>query len=116
MFQKSLNIDNFKSLKTDQLVNAGKRGFGKVVKSNAQVIAEVFYTPKGYRAEIHFISPIDLWDAQQALKLQGIADNTPEGDLFDTNFETVLAAMHFITRRLKRLGWSPITKWEEAIS
>lgn len=116
VFQKSLTISNFKSLKNDLLPTAGKRGAGKAVKSNAQVIAEVYYTPKGYRSEIHFISPVEVWDEQQASKLLGIDDKFPEGDLFDSNFDTILAAMHFITRRLKRLGWSPVSKWEEAIS
>lgn len=110
-FQKKLSIDNFKE--TSNLSQAGKSNCGKSVKELASVITEVFYTPKGFRCDVTMLSPVYAWDFLQACRMFGIAEATPDGDLQDKNFETMLAAMHFITRRLRRLGWDPLDGWHD---
>lgn len=111
IFQKKLTIANFKALKTAALAQAGKPNIGKRVREMAEMITEVFYTPKGYRIEVHAISPVPLWDENQMIKIEGQSEAQPEGDICEKNFDSQLAAMHFITRRFKRLGWEPVGKW-----
>ena len=111
VFQKKLAISNFKALRGSALSEAGKPNIGKIVRELAEMIAEVYYTPKGYRVEMHAISPVPLWDEAQMNKIEGITAELPEGDLMEKNFDSMLAAMHFITRRLKKLGWDPLGKW-----
>lgn len=113
IFQKKLTISNFKALKTASLPQAGKPNIGKRVREMAEMIAEVLYTPRGYRVEVHAISPVDLWDEQQMSKIEGQSEEQPEGDIMEKNFDSQLAAMHFITRRFKRLGWEPVGKWQD---
>jgi len=111
IFQKKLTIANFKTVKASALAQAGRTNVGKTVREVAEMIAEVYYTPRGYRIEVHAISPVPLWDESQMVRLEGCSDECPEGDLVEKNFESQLAAMHFITRRFKKLGWDPVGKW-----
>ena len=111
IFQKKLTLANFKAVKAGALAQAGKPNTGKAVREMAEMIAEVYYTPRGYRIEVHAISPVPLWDDNQMSKIEGYTDELPEGDLLEKNFDSQLAAMHFITRRFKRLGWNPVGKW-----
>jgi len=112
-FEKKLMIENFRELKATSLNQAGKPNVGKAVKETATVTTEVFYTPAGFRCEVFMVSPIYAWDFNQACRIEGIGESHPEGDLQDKNFETALAAMHFITRRLRRLGWDPVDNWHD---
>lgn len=112
-FVKKLTIDNFKELKAANLHQAGKGNAGKTIKETATIVAEAFYTPKGFRCEVLMHSPIYAWDFDHACRIEGIGVATPDGDLVDKNFETILAAMHFITRRLRRLGWEPVNAWHD---
>src|SRR5271157_217710 len=112
-FQKKLTVENFKEVKASNLNQAGRANVGKQIKETATITAEVFYTPKGFRCEVLMLSPVFAWDFNQACRIEGICDTTPDGDLQDKNFETMLAAMHFVTRRLRRLGWDPLDNWHD---
>ncbi len=113
-FQKKISINNFKLINEDNLRNAEQEK-GKSLTEEAMLVAEVFYTPKGYRGEIHEGNPIRVWDSEQADRIFGISKDRPDGDLCEKNFATELAAMHFLTRRLKKLGWEPLSdSWLES--
>lgn len=112
LFQKQVTINNFKLVNLADLDKAGKSVEGELLTEEALILAEVFYTPKGYRGEIHAENPIRTWDLDHAKRLLGISNEFPEGDLKEKNFETALAAMQFLTKRLKRLGWEPLTNWQ----
>lgn len=111
-FHKKVTIDNFKELKVSSLHLAEKGNSGKAVRETATVTAEVFYTPKGFRCEAE-LPDLFTWDFSQACRIIGISEALPDGDLLDKNFETMLAAMHFITRRLRKLGWEPQDNWHD---
>jgi len=111
VFQKRLTIQNFRSIESSDLSQAGKNKKGKLIKKDAGLLAQVFYSPRGFCCELDQLSPIDVWDSEQYCRIEGISDKTPEGDLLDHTFDTMLAAMHFITRRLKKLGWEPLDTW-----
>ena len=86
---------------------------GKIVKKDAGLIVQTFYTPRGFCCEVALLSPVDVWDSEQYCRIEGVGEKTPEGDLLDHTFDTMLAAMHFITRRLKKLGWEPLDAWSD---
>jgi hypothetical protein len=111
-FEKKVTVQNFKSIRTDLLLKSDNLS-GKGIKELAELVVEVFFTPKGYRAEAHLISPIIVWDFEQTCKIKGITESNPEGDLTDKNFPSELSAMHFITRRLSKLNWEPTGVWED---
>jgi len=111
IFQKKVVIDNFRVVRRDQLKLDDLSG--RAVKEIAEIIAEVYYTPKGYRTELHFISPLVIWDFEQMCKLNGVSDKNPDGDLSEKNFSTELSAMHFLTKRLGKLGWKPTDGWRD---
>ncbi|RJR08376.1 hypothetical protein C4588_05595, partial [Candidatus Parcubacteria bacterium] len=67
----------------------------------------------GHGLSVQFISPLMVWDFEQACKINGISETNPEGDLTDKNFPTELSAMHFITRRLSKLNWEPVGVWND---
>ena len=110
-FQKKITVENFKIIKAANLGDAGKPNFGRSFRELAEVIVEIYYTPRGYCADLCEISPLHLWDFDQFCKIQGISEEYPEGDLQEMNFDTMRSAMHFITGRFKELGWSPDGKW-----
>lgn len=111
-FEKKVTVQNFKTIRTDLLLKSDNLS-GKAVKELAELVVEVFFTPKGYRADVHLISPIIVWDFEQTCKIKGITESNPEGDLTDKNFPSELSAMHFISRRIQKLGWSPVGPWGE---
>jgi hypothetical protein len=111
LFTKNITISNFRLVDGENLENPNKFEQGKPLTEEALIVAEVFYAPKGFRAEIHAESPLHVWDEEHAKRLFGISEENPNGDLREKNFETALAAMHFLTRRLKRLGWDPLDSW-----
>lgn len=111
-FKKRIIIQNFKVIKTEQLLRSDNLT-GKSLKEVATVEVEIFFTPKGFRIEIHLISPMLVWDFEQTCKIKGITESNPEGDLTDENFDTELSAMHFITRRLSKLGWEAEGVWTD---
>jgi len=111
-FEKKLAIQNFKSVKTEQLLKSDTLS-GKAIKELVEIVVEVLFTPRGYRVDTQLLSPMIVWDFEHTCKLKGITETNPEGDLTDKNFPTELAAMHFVTRRLSTLGWKPINVWEE---
>ena len=110
VFQKNITIQNFKLLPPSDLSNAGKKK-GVSIYKEAELVVQVFYTPKGFCCEVGHVVPLDVWDSEQYCRIEGVSDKTPEGDLLDHTFDTLLAAMHFITRRLKKLGWQPLDVW-----
>lgn len=110
-FEKLLTIENFRLAKKEVLARNAKLT-GKSVRETVTIIVEVIFTPRGYRVEIQLDSPLIVWDFEQACKLKGITETNPEGDLIDKNFPTELSAMHFITRRLSKLGWAAVNSWE----
>jgi len=114
IFRKKLAIDNFRLITEKEFQAAGKSCKGKQLKQDAELIAQVFYTPRGYCCEIEHFSPLDIWSSEQFCRIEAISDSSPEGDLIENYFDTKLAAMHFITRRLKRLGWEPLDNWHSA--
>jgi len=114
IFRKKITIQNFKLIDTDNMNYVEKTNKGKLFKKDSELVAQVFYTPKGYVCEVEQFTPLDTWDSEQYCKIEGVSDESPEGDLLDKNFDTLLAAMHFITRRLKRLGWEPLDGWCDA--
>jgi len=111
-FEKKIIIQNFKAIRTDLLLKTDNLS-GKNVKELASIIVEIFFTPRGYRADIQLVSPIIVWDFEQTCEIKGISESNPEGDLTDKNFASELAAMHFVTRRLSKLGWQPSGVWED---
>jgi len=111
LFSKNLTINNFRLVDEKVLKDPSILNEGKPLVEEALIVAEVFYAPKGFRAEIHVESPLHVWDEENSRRLFGMSNDNPNGDLREKNFETSLAAMHFLTRRLKRLGWSPIDNW-----
>lgn len=111
IFRKTVAIENFRLVKDNEINEAGKTIKGKVFKTDAELVAQVYYTPRGYSCEIEYFSPIDAWNSELFCRIEGINEESPEGDLPEKYFETKLAAMHFITRRLKRLGWDPLDGW-----
>ena len=112
IFKKKITIQNFKTVKTDVLLKTDNFT-GKSVKELTEIAVEIFFTPRGYRVDIHLLSPIIVWDFGQMCDIKGITENNPEGDLTDKNFNSELAAMHFATRRLAKLGWEPNEAWED---
>ena len=110
-FQKKIAIENFCLLKVSDLKEAGKPNIGKKLKEIAEIIVEIFYTPKGYCIDICEIAPLHIWDFDQMCKIQGISEDHPEGDLQEMYFSTMKSAMHFVTGRLKTLGWAPDGNW-----
>jgi hypothetical protein len=113
IFRKSLTIQNFRILNPSEFDQIQEKK-GKCLKQDAELVVQVFYSPRGYCCEIEQLSPIDTWDAEQYCRIEGINEENPEGDLLDHNFDTILAAMHFITRRLKKLGWDPLDAWSDS--
>lgn len=111
-FEKKITIQNLKLIKEDQLLKSDSLT-GKAVRETAEIEVEIFFTPRGFRIEIHLNSPMLVWDFEQTCKIKGITESNPEGDLTDKNFATELSAMHFITRRLSKLGWEAIGVWED---
>ena len=114
IFHREVKVNNFKLIPADMMADAGKTEFGDSLVEEAVVIAEVFYTPKGYRGEIHEDSPIRVWDEGLSKRLHGVSKDRPDGDLAEKNFDTALAAMHFLTRRLRKLGWEPLEAWHDS--
>jgi len=88
----------------------------KIKKGNhteiGEIVCEVYYTPRGWRGDIHLMSPIDIWDADHVQKLYGVRPNELRGDLYEKIFESTVPAMQYMTKRLKTLGWEPIDTWE----
>ena len=113
-FRKNIIIQNFKIASAANLDQIEKKIKGKNFKTEAEIVAQVFYTPRGFCCEIEVFSPLDTWDAEQYCRIEGINEDSPEGALLDKNFDTILAAQHFITRRLKRLGWEPEGDWSSS--
>lgn len=112
IFKKNLTIQNFKVLNPSNFDQIGEKK-GKSLKRDAEIVVQVFYTPRGFCCEVDPLSPIDIWDLEQYCRIEGINEENPGGDLLDYNFDTILAAMHFITRRLKKLGWEPLDAWSD---
>lgn len=112
VFTRQTTVKNFRQIKPELLPLAGRSRKGRQYSELAELIAEVYFTPMGYRAEIHFITSMEVWDKEHADKVMGICQETPFGDLDRKNFETPTAAMQFVTRRLKKLGWDPVGRWE----
>ena len=110
-FQKKITVENFKIIKAANLKDAGKPNFGRSFREVAEIIVEIYYTPRGYCVDVCEIAPLHLWDFDQFCKIQGISDEHPEGDLQEMNFNTMKSAMHFITGRFKEMGWTPDGKW-----
>jgi len=80
----------------------------------AQLIAEVCYTPRGWRIDLHQLNefPIHVWDEEHTKKLYGITAANPDGSMRNANYLTMRAAMQAITRKLKQLGWEPEDEWQ----
>lgn len=114
VFQKSLTVQNFRLLASSDLEQSGKKK-GRALKKDAGLVAQVFYTPRGFCCELEPLSPVDVWDSEHYCRIEGITEKTPDGDLSDHSFDTMLAAMHFITRRLKKLGWEPLDTWTDGL-
>lgn len=110
IFSKSITLDNFKIASLKDL-GGSKRPKGRPFKKEAELIAQVFYTPRGFSCGVEHFSPIDVWSGEQFCRIEGVNEESPEGDLNEKYFDTKLAAMHFITKRLKRLGWDPMDSW-----
>ena len=113
IFQKSLIVDNFKAIKPNALKELTNLEAGKAVRELAEISAEVHFTPRGYRVAIDEISPVPIWNFESWSKICGISEDIPEGDIEEMNFDTLKAAQHFFTRRLKQLGWKPYDKWTD---
>lgn len=77
-----------------------------------EIVCEVFYTPRGWRGDIHLMSPIDIWDPGHVQQLYGVKADRLRGDLYEKSFESAVPAMQYMTKRLKTLGWEPIDTWE----
>jgi hypothetical protein len=113
-FHREIQINNFKLVTEKDLSEAGKTEFGEPLVEEALLTAEVFYTPKGYRGEIHEESPVQVWDNEHYRRIKAISEDKPNGALAEKNFETPLAVMHYLTRHLKKLGWEPLDAWHES--
>ena len=113
IFRKSITVENFRLVPKEALT-AGSSNKGKALKKDAELIAQVYYTPRGFACEIEHFNPLDTWNVEQFCRIEGINEETPEGDLAEKYFDTKLASMHFITRRLKKLGWDPLDNWHDA--
>jgi hypothetical protein len=113
IFRKKVTVSNFKIATAAHLEQPNKKIRGKNYKTEAEIVAQVFYTPRGFCCEVELFSPLDTWDTEQYCRIEGINEESPEGDLLDKNFDTILAAQHFVTRRLKRLGWEPLGDWSQ---
>jgi hypothetical protein len=111
-FEKKITVQNFKAVKTDTLLKSDYLT-GKGIKELAKIVVEIFFTPRGYLVDVELVSPVIVWDFEQACKIKGITESNPDGELADQSFASELAAMHFITRRLSKLGWEPNGVWEE---
>jgi len=110
LFYKEFQVNNFVAcVFKDERVSLKK----KTPRQLAQIIAEVYFTPRGWRVEVHQLTehPIHTWDEKHACKLYGMTDELPEGDLREMNFKTLRGGMQFITKRLKSLGWEPEDDW-----
>jgi hypothetical protein len=110
IFRKDLKVKNVKIVSKEDLQKEDLQS-GKTLKQEAELIAQVFYTPRGYSCELIYCSPVDTWDFDLFCRIEGISEEIPEGDLTEKHFDTTMAAMHFITRRLNRLGWDSLGKW-----
>lgn len=113
LFKKDITIQNFRLLDPADFSTTKTTTAGKPLKIESGLIAQVYYTPRGYSCEVDPINPLDVWDAEHYCRVEGINEKSPDGDLQDYYFDTMLAAMHFITRRLKKLGWDPIDSWSD---
>jgi len=110
LFYKEFQISNFVAA---DFKNGRATPKKKTPRQLAQIIAEVYYTPRGWRVEAHQLNehPIYVWDETHSKKLYGITDALPDGDLREMNFKTLRGGMQFITKRLKGLGWKPEDDW-----
>ena len=112
-FYKTIKVNNFRIIDRSLFNDVQSLTEGDSFSEEVILLAEVFYTPKGYRGVLHEDFPLAIWDADHAKRLYGITKDKPEGDLEEKNFDTSLAAMHFLTRRLKKLGWEPLDSWHK---
>jgi hypothetical protein len=113
IFRKKIIVDNFLLLTKEEIAE-DSLDKAKPLKKEAELVAQIHYTPRGYFCEVEQFSPMDVWNEDLFCKIEGINDGSPEGDLSEKFFDTKLASMHFITRRLKRLGWDPLDGWHNS--
>lgn len=110
LFYKELQVNNFAAaeFKGDRVLPKKR-----TPRQLAQIIAEVYFTPRGWRVEAHQLTehPIHTWDEKHTRKLYGVSDELPDGDMREMNFKTLRGGMQFITKRLKGLGWKPEDDW-----
>ena len=111
LYQKILAIDNYKSVSTKELRRPGRPRKGKSTRELAELIIEVYYSPKGYAIMIHPLVPIQIWDKDEYKAIYGVTYVSPKGDIAEKIFSGELSAMRYISARLKRLGWTPIGRW-----
>lgn len=113
IFTKDIEIKNIKLVSEKDLNDLTEESVnvGTPLEVNAGILAEVFYTPKGWRSEVHMLTPLFAWDFEEMCVLYGFSNDFPEGDLQDKNFDTMKASMQFLTRRLRKLGWEPDEEW-----
>ena len=110
-YQKVLTIDNFKSVSLKELQRPGKPRKGTPARELAELIIEVYYSPKGYAIMIHSMVPIHIWDKEEHNAINGVSKASPDGDVSEKIFSGELSAMRFISGRLKRLGWESVGRW-----
>ena len=86
---------------------------GKPARELAELITEVYYSPKGYAIMIHPMVPIHIWDEDEHKAITGITQASPGGDVTERIFSGEISAMRFISGRLKRLGWEAVGRWTQ---
>ena len=111
LYQKILVIDNFKSVSLKELRRPGKPRKGKPTREFAELITEVYYSPKGYAIMVHPLVPLRTWDEEEYKAINGITQASPGGDVTEKIFSGEVSAMRYISGRLKRLGWEPAGRW-----
>ena len=94
-----------------ELERPGKPRKGKPARELAELITEVYYSPKGYAVMIHPMVPIHIWDEEEHRAITGVSHASPDGDVSEKVFRAEVSAMRFISGRLKRLGWDSVGRW-----
>jgi len=110
MFTKKFKLKNFQPA---EIFETGQfKPKNEAQEIDGELMCEIFYTPIGWRVDVHLLSPLDIWDIEHVQKLFGIKANNLHDDLFEKTFDTASPAMQFITKRLKGLGWEPVDTWQ----
>ena len=86
LYQKILTIDNFKSVSLKELERPGRPRKGKPARELAELITEVYYSPKGYAIMVHAMVPIHIWDEEEYKAISGVTRASPGGDVSEKIF------------------------------